>query len=622
MKHLILLLVLLGLAAWASPGAAQQRTDSCRTCHLETGDERLAKPAKDFPGDIHASKGFDCVACHGGDAKAAGMEAMDPAKGYIGKPERQQVAQVCGRCHSDARFMKRYNPALRVDQVAEYATSVHGRRLRELGDPKVATCMNCHPAHSIKPPSDPQSSVHPLKVAETCGRCHADAKYMEPYKIPTNQLAKYKQSVHWQTMSVKGDLSAPTCNDCHGNHGAAPPGISWVGNVCGQCHSVQGEFFAKSVHAKLFVEMGAPGCAACHSNHEIKESGDAMLGLGDKAVCAGCHSAGDKGGKAAAGMRALVDSLAGAWDRSHAMLLQAERAGMEVSQAQFDLNGAKDALVKARAAIHAFSVQTVKEESEPGLAISAKAYARGVKALDEIQFRRKGLAVSLVIILALIAGLGLKIRELDRRGSAILLAAGLWAAAPGFGIGGAAERAGDPARGSAVFKEKQCARCHLPRGQGPGMGPPLEAIRQPQGALRLVGRLWNHAPVMFSAFEKEGLTWPEIPQERMADLMAYLQASPSRDPAPDLFQGQVLLIRKGCLKCHRLRGEGGSVGIELTKYHGGYDSPVAWATTIWNHSPRMAGHAARLGVLYPRFTGDEMVNLFGFLKSAAAVSPQ
>jgi hypothetical protein len=108
----------------------------------------------------------------------------------------------------------------------------------------------------------------------------------------------------------------------------------------------------------------------------------------------------------------------------------------------------------------------------------------------------------------------------------------------------------------------------------------------------------------------------------MADLLAYLQGDPSRDPTPDLFQGQVLLIRKGCLKCHRLRNEGGSVGVELTKDRGRYRSPIAWAATMWNHSPRMAGHAARMGLLYPRFAGEEMGNLFGFLKNAAAASPQ
>ncbi|MFQ5830634.1 MAG: cytochrome c3 family protein, partial [Candidatus Methylomirabilia bacterium] len=328
-------LVLLALSVWPSSAAAQQEVESCTACHLETGDDRLVKPVQDFRKDIHAAKGFGCASCHGGDPSQAGMEAMDPAKGYIGKPERAQVPRLCGRCHSDARFMKHYNPALRVDQVAEYRTSVHGQRLKEFGDPKVATCANCHPAHSIKPPSDPTSSVHPLKVAETCGACHGDPKYMQPYKIPTDQLEKYRQSVHWKTMSGKGDLSAPTCNDCHGNHGAAPPGISWVGNVCGQCHVVQAERFAKSVHAKAFVQMGAPGCVTCHENHEITEASDEMLGLADEAVCAGCHSAEDEGGKSATEMRRLIDSLRDESDKAGTILREAEHAGMEVSQAQF-----------------------------------------------------------------------------------------------------------------------------------------------------------------------------------------------------------------------------------------------------------------------------------------------
>jgi predicted CXXCH cytochrome family protein len=410
--------LLLALAAWTSPAAAQPaRPDNCAACHLETGDDRLAAPARDFPQDIHAAKGFGCVACHGGDTRARGMEAMDPAKGFIGKPTRQQIPQLCGRCHSDAAFMKRYSPSLRVDQLAEYATSVHGRRLRELGDPKVATCASCHPAHSIRPPSDAKSSVHPLRVADTCGHCHADAKYMADYKIPTDQLQKYKTSVHYKVLTLKGDLSAPTCNKCHGNHGAVPPGINWVGNVCGQCHTVQGDLFKKSVHAKAFEQMGTPGCATCHENHGIQEPTDQMLGLGDKAVCAGCHAAGDKGGTGASQMRALVDSLAGESQKARAILLQAERAGMEVSQAQFDLNGAREALVKARAAVHAFKVDAVKKEVEPGLTISAKAYARGVRALEELGFRRKWLAVSLVIILALIGGLVVKIRQIERRKS-------------------------------------------------------------------------------------------------------------------------------------------------------------------------------------------------------------
>jgi predicted CXXCH cytochrome family protein len=406
-----------GLAVAQSPAAP---TEGCPACHLEVGDERLAKPVKAYVDDIHRAKGFGCVACHGGDGKEAGMEAMDPAKGYIGVPGRAQVAQVCGRCHSDPRFMKQYNPALRVDQVAEYATSVHGRKLREANDPKVATCVSCHPAHSIRPPSDPASTVHPLRVARTCGQCHADATYMAGRKVPTDQLHRYTESVHWKAMSAKGDLSAPTCNDCHGNHGAAPPGVSWVGNVCGQCHTVMGELFAKSVHAKAFASLGAPGCATCHDNHAIKPAGVEMVGLDKTAVCAGCHAGDDRGGKAALGMRQTLDALRADHARAAQVLERAEQAGMEVSQARFDLAGANEALVKARVAVHAASLPAVTKETEAGLAITAKAYARGLRALDELRFRRQGLAVSLVIIVMLIAALVLKIRQLDRRRAAHL----------------------------------------------------------------------------------------------------------------------------------------------------------------------------------------------------------
>jgi cytochrome c551/c552 len=180
-----------------------------------------------------------------------------------------------------------------------------------------------------------------------------------------------------------------------------------------------------------------------------------------------------------------------------------------------------------------------------------------------------------------------------------------------------AEPPGDAGRGAAVFTAKGCGRCHLPGDRGPGMGPVLGEVRRPQGTLELAGRLWNHAPAMFAAFANQGLPWPGMTREEMADLGAYLQADRTRDPAPDLFRGRAVLVRKGCLKCHRLQGEGGSAAIELAADHDRYDSPVTWATTVWNHAPRMAAAAARLDVLYPRFSGEEMAYLFHFLQSAA-----
>jgi hypothetical protein len=413
----VIFCALIILVVWACPqwANAQPQSESCAVCHLAMGVERLTKPAELYKADIHAAKGFGCVACHGGDGTIGGMESMDRKKGYIGKPTHIQVVEVCGRCHADANFMRQYNPSLRVDQVSEYYTSVHGRRLRELKDEKVATCANCHKPHSIRPANDARSTVHPTHVADTCGACHANKEYMAPYKIPTDQVEKYKTSVHWKMMTVKGDLSAPTCNDCHGNHGAAPPGVSSVVNVCGQCHVVNAELLGKSPHGKIFVQMGIPGCAGCHSNHAIHETSDAMLGTSDKSACATCHTPTSSGAMLAAGMLASIDRLRNGYEKAQTLLGNAEHAGMEVSQPLFELNDAKTALIKARAAIHSFDQATLNKDVEPGLKVVEKSQARGVKALDELQFRRKGLALSALIIFALVIGLILKIRQMERK---------------------------------------------------------------------------------------------------------------------------------------------------------------------------------------------------------------
>jgi hypothetical protein len=418
--ELTALIGLLATAALVSLGhqsasAQEPQVDNCVACHGALDDERLAGPVDAFASDVHAERGFGCIACHGGDATIAGFEGMDPAKGFVGRPRGRMLLDVCGRCHADAGFMRQYNPSLRVDQIAEYVTSVHGQRLVQLGDTLVATCASCHPAHNVRPPSDPNSSVHPLNVAGLCGSCHGDAAYMAPYGIPTDQPARYEGSVHRRQLVEAGDLSAPTCNDCHGNHGAAPPGLSWVGNVCGQCHATMGELFRESQHAELFAMLGVPGCATCHGNHEILDATTEFLGATEGTACAQCHSPEDAGGAVAQQMRALIDSLDAQLDSAQHLLERAENRGMEVSQAMFELEAANNARIGARAAVHGFDLEAVESEVAEGLVVTGAGLLAGEEALAEWDFRRIGLAVSIVIIVGLISGLVLKIREMDRR---------------------------------------------------------------------------------------------------------------------------------------------------------------------------------------------------------------
>jgi predicted CXXCH cytochrome family protein len=189
--------------------------------------------------------------------------------------------------------------------------------------------------------------------------------------------------------------------------------VDWVGNVCGQCHTVMAEYFAASFHSRVFTSMGMPGCAGCHGNHAVARTSDTLLGLGEGAVCARCHVEGAGGGIVASAMRTAIDSLTRDFGLADSLLGEAERAGMEVSQPQVDLTNAQTSLLQARTAIHAFSLDSVQRHVDEGLGVTGSSIERGLAALDDLRFRRVGLGVSTAVIVLLIGGLILKIRQLE-----------------------------------------------------------------------------------------------------------------------------------------------------------------------------------------------------------------
>jgi predicted CXXCH cytochrome family protein len=388
-----------------------QKKNSCNECHSRM-DGQLGQPSKLFENDIHRARGLSCNDCHGGDpSKDDKTEAKSPYSGYLGTPKPAEVPAFCGKCHSDASVMKRFNPSLRVDQVQEYASSVHGKRLKE-GDQNVATCISCHGIHGIRATTDSLSLVNPVNVAETCAKCHANADYMKDYAISHDQYDKYKTSVHYKALYEKHDLSAPTCNDCHGNHGAVPPGVTSVANVCGQCHSRQSELFQKSPHKNAFDSKQIGECVQCHNNHGIAAPTDDMVGVGKGSVCISCHK-NDKGFAAAKQMHETIIGFQRSVHSATELLEQAERMGMEVSRPKFELEDALGGLTQARVLIHGASADEVKKAIAPGMVIAANSYKQGQDAFVELNFRRKGLAVSLVFILILAALVYLKLRQIE-----------------------------------------------------------------------------------------------------------------------------------------------------------------------------------------------------------------
>jgi hypothetical protein len=89
----------------------------------------------------------------------------------------------------------------------------------------------------------------------------------------------------------QGGPVAPTCNDCHGNHGATPPGLDSLAFVCGQCHGREAELFRASVKHDLLPDHqalmeGEESCAACHEAPEPQAELSGHVSFGE---CDTCH---------------------------------------------------------------------------------------------------------------------------------------------------------------------------------------------------------------------------------------------------------------------------------------------------------------------------------------------
>jgi rRNA maturation protein Nop10 len=382
------------------------------TCHAAL-DDAAKGPAALIKNDVHITHGLSCADCHGGNRTSDDPDvAMNKAKGFKGKPTRADIPKFCAACHSSPDYMRKYAPRERVDQFELYQTSVHGKRLAA-GDTAVATCIDCHSVHDIRTVKDSASPVYLLHVSETCSRCHSDTQKMAPYKIPTNQFQEYRNSVHWEALSKRRDLSAPSCASCHGNHGAKPPQVESVSAVCGSCHVLFENLYEKSVHTAVFSGAGGGGgCMVCHSNHAVHYPSTAML-AGPKAVCSACHDAGTAPAGAATQMAGWLDGLDTALKQSETLLAKAEKSGMEVSEAQVRLIDGRENLVKARLALHSMKPAEMQKPVDEGMAIAKATQKAGEFALHERNTRRLGLAVSVVLIGVAILAIRLLLRRLE-----------------------------------------------------------------------------------------------------------------------------------------------------------------------------------------------------------------
>jgi len=358
------------------------------------------------PDDVHVRAGLTCQACHGAPRPESTPEA--PVFAPIA---RTAIAPLCARCHADATYMRQFAPQVRVDQFSQYQTSVHGQQMAK-GNDQVATCSDCHNAHGILQVRDTRSPVAPSNVASTCARCHADASRMDPFGRSSDVFADWSTSVHAAALLERGDTSAPTCNTCHGSHGATPPGVDSVANVCAQCHVREAELFRDSPKKALFDMMGQADCLVCHNNHAIARPDDSWIGFESPAVCATCHDESIGGADVIRTVGEGLRTLRADTYSAEALVTRADEAGVLVEEGHMALADAREAHVRLRVLVHAFATEPFDEVLADGRAAVERAQQAGNAGLEELQFRRSGLAVATLFILGFLVTLFMKIRRL------------------------------------------------------------------------------------------------------------------------------------------------------------------------------------------------------------------
>jgi hypothetical protein len=319
--------------------------------------------------------------------------------------------------------MNRFNPALPTDQLAKYRDSPHGKLLLETKDPRAPDCVSCHGVHGIRGAKNPLSKTYPKRVHETCGACHANPNTTagltlpDRSPMPTNQVAEYRASVHGRALLERGDLGAPTCNNCHGNHAAMPVGLASVSQSCSLCHAGNANLFDGSKHKQAFEAHKWPQCAQCHGNHAIAKTHDSMLAAGSESLCNKCHLEYAKDNPecnaTAASFHASLTRMDHAWNAISVTAEQLAMKGLDVDPIHDKLNELADTLKQARSHIHSFSKNSFERIAAPGEKAIQNISTLVEEAKAEYARRQRGLLVSIALIGLVMLSLYLKLRRLE-----------------------------------------------------------------------------------------------------------------------------------------------------------------------------------------------------------------
>ncbi len=173
---------------------------------------------------------------------------------------------------------------------------------------------------------------------------------------------------------------------------------------------------------------------------------------------------------------------------------------------------------------------------------------------------------------------------------------------------------GDAKRGSELIRTQGCVNCHRIGGEGGAAAPDLGKARgRNYTPSSLASAMWNHAPAMWSAMEKQGATRPTMNESQAGDLFAYFHSIRYFDKPGDAARGKRVFVSSRCGDCHG-RSEamfGGAPPIAAWK---SLSSPIVFAQAMWNHAPQMEEAMAKRKIKWAPMTSESLTDLLVYVQ--------
>ena len=139
----------------------------CKYCHSNTFRNVINNVALQ-------ENSMHCARCHEGEGLAGVILHVSSHSGHRTAEASIEVVELCSSCHADQGHMKQFD--VNLTQVGGYERHFHGKALKR-GLDEVANCMDCHRNHLNLPADDPNSSIHPNHIQQTCSAnsyCHSN----------------------------------------------------------------------------------------------------------------------------------------------------------------------------------------------------------------------------------------------------------------------------------------------------------------------------------------------------------------------------------------------------------------------------------------------------------------